>query len=94
MGEKIKTQLNAAIGAGAAVGAIPTKTATSILGYFAVADCASGAQVTLPAGGTWAWEVTTYGATYNSVKSGTAAGGAAITGTASANLCMRYERIA
>lgn len=94
VGDKIKTQLNAAIGAGAAVGAIPTKTATSIIGYFAVADCASGAQVTLPAGGTWAWEVTTYGATYNSVKSGTAAGGAAITGTASANLCMRYERIA
>lgn len=94
VGAKIKTQLNAAIGAGAAVGAIPTKTATSILGYFAVADCASGAQVTLPAGGTWAWEVMTYGATYNSVKSGTAAGGAAITGTASANLCMRYERIA
>lgn len=94
VGDKIKTQLNATIGAGAAVGAIPTKTATSIIGYFAVADCASGAQVTLPAGGTWAWEVTTYGATYNSVKSGTAAGGAAITGTASANLCMRYERIA
>jgi len=94
VGEKIKTQLNAAIGAGAAVGARINRTSTSIIGYFNTVDCASGAQVTLPAGGTWAWEVMTYGATYNSVKSGTAAGGAAITGTASANLCMRYERIA
>lgn len=61
-------------------------------GYFAAVDCASGAQVTLPTGGTFEWFVTTYGATYNSVKMGISAGGL-MTGTASANLTMYYKRL-
>ena len=93
-GAKAKFQLGSALGAGAQVGALPNRTNSNIIGYYNVVDCAAGAQVTLPAGGTWAWMVETYGATYNGVKCGTAAGGAAITGTASANLVMYYERIA
>jgi len=92
-GAKAKAQLGPAIGAGATPGAMPTRTSTSIIGYRGVADCASGAQVTLPAGGTWMFRVATYGATYNSVMAGTAAGGL-MSGTASANLRMFYERIA
>ena len=93
-GAKAKAQLDAALGAGAQVGALPNRTNSNIIGYYNVVDCASGAQVTLPAGGTWAWMVETYGATYGGAKCGTAAGGAAISGTASANLVMYYERIA
>ena len=93
-GAKAKAQLGAALGAGARVGALPNRTNSNIIGYYNVVDCAAGAQVTLPAGGTWAWMVETYGATYGGAKCGTAAGGAAISGTASANLTMYYERIA
>jgi len=93
-GAKAKVQIGAALGAGAQVGALPNRNSPNIIGYFDVVDCAAGAQVTLPAGGTWVWMVETYGATYNGAKRGTAAGGAAISGTASANLTMYYERIA
>lgn len=68
------------------------KTSATTIGWFDSVDCASGAQVTLPAGGTFEWFVSTYGATYNSVKSGVSAGGL-MTGTASANLTMRYKRL-
>lgn len=67
------------------------KTSNATIGWFDVVDCASGASVTLPAGGTFEWFVTTYGATYNGAKSGESAGGA-MTGTASANLTMYYKR--
>ncbi len=67
------------------------KTSNATIGWFDAVDCASGASVTLPAGGTFEWFVTTYGATYNSAKSGESAGGA-MTGTASANLTMYYKR--
>lgn len=68
------------------------KTSNATIGWFDVVDCASGASVTLPSGGTFETEVLTYGATYNSVKTAIVAGGA-MTGTASANLSMRYKRL-
>jgi len=68
------------------------QVSNATIGWFAAVDCASGAGVTLPSGGTFEWFVTTYGATYNSVKSGISAGGA-MTGTASANLTMYYKRL-
>jgi hypothetical protein len=91
-GAKAKTQLDAALGPGASVGARINRTSTNILGNVFYADCLSGAQVTLPSGGTWVWEVTEYGKLYNGAMAGEAAGGAAITGTASANLRMRCQR--
>lgn len=68
------------------------RTSNSTIGWFDVVDCASGAQVTLPSGGTFAYEVLTYGTTYNGTKAGIVAGGL-MSGTASANLTMRYRRL-
>lgn len=68
------------------------QVSNATIGWFDAVDCASGASVTLPAGGTFEWFVTTYGATYNSVTKGISAGGA-MTGTASANLRMYYKRL-
>lgn len=68
------------------------KTSEATLGFFDVVDVAVGTQVTLPSSGTFQWFVATYGATYNSLKSGISAGGL-MAGTASANLVMYYKRL-
>lgn len=64
---------------------------SSSVGYGDVVDVASGATYTFPAGGSWYFEVVTYGATLGGAHRGIEAGGAGPY-TASANLRMRIYR--
>lgn len=70
-------------------------TTAGTIGYQTAIDVASGSTLTMPSGsGTYRWTIMTYGATINSVKTGTTAAGASATGTASANLTVHVKRIA
>jgi len=69
----------------------PSTTSTA-LGYETIVDVASGATATLPAGGTFRWEVYGYGANIGGAKRGTASGGATLT-MAGANGSLWYRRL-
>lgn len=68
-------------------------TNTALIGYETTVDVASGATFTLPAGGTWIWNVYGYGATISSAKRGSSAGGTTLT-VAGANASVGYRRYA
>ena len=68
-------------------------TNTALIGYETTVDVASGATLTLPAGGTWFWNVYGYGATISSAKRGSSAGGTTLT-VAGANATVWYRRYA
>ena len=68
-------------------------TDTTKIGYEHAVDVASGGTVTLPSGGTWLWFVYGYGATINSAKQGSSAGGTTLT-VSGANATVWYRRYA
>jgi len=68
-------------------------TNTAKIGYENTVDVASGGTVTLPSGGTWIWAVFGYGATINSAKQGSSAGGTTLT-VSGANATVWYRRYA
>ena len=68
-------------------------TNTALIGYETTVDVASGGTLTLPAGGTWYWNVYGYGATISSAKRGSSAGGTTLT-VAGANASVGYRRVA
>ena len=68
-------------------------TNTLLIGYETTVDVAQNATLTLPAGGTWYWNVYGYGATISSAKRGNSAGGSTLT-VAGANASVSYRRVA
>ena len=63
------------------------------IGFETTVDVAKDATFTLPAGGTWIWNVYGYGATISSAKRGSSAGGTTLT-VAGANASVGYRRYA
>jgi len=94
-GKKIITQVeNNIAGSGTRPAAAKIElTNTALIGYETTVDVASGATLTLPAGGTWFWNVYGYGATISSAKRGSSAGGTTLT-VAGANASISYRRTA
>ena len=68
-------------------------TNNALIGYETTVDVAKDATFTLPAGGTWIWNVYGYGATISSAKRGSSAGGTTLT-VAGANASVGYRRVA
>jgi hypothetical protein len=95
VGKKIITQVeNNIAGSGTRPAAAKIELAnTALIGYETTVDVAKDATFTLPAGGTWFWNVYGYGATISSAKRGSSAGGTTLT-VAGANASVGYRRTA
>lgn len=95
VGNKIITQVqNRIAGGGTRPAAAKVELAdTGLIGYETTVDVAESGTLTLPSGGTWIWNVYGYGATINSAKRGSSAGGTTLTVTG-ANASVGYRRYA
>jgi len=85
------TQNNIAASGTRPAAAMIEYTNTALAGYENTVDVAAGATFTLPANGTFIWAVNGYGATINSLKKGTSAGGTTLT-VNGANSSVWYRR--